>query len=148
MRGAANSRAAMNKGKAPAQQDPGSPVRALRREPLPGQRPKPAEDDPQAGARVQAILQGPAYRLADEDVDLLARDEQRGVRLQLEYAKAQRQLEQHGVEHTIVIFGSTRIAEPAAALRALRLLEAQSAAAAEPDAVTDANAAGRRRREV
>jgi uncharacterized protein (TIGR00730 family) len=97
-----------------------------RREPLPWHRPKEAEDDPLARDRVLAILQDPSYRLADEDVDFLARNDLRGLRLQLDYYKAELQLEQHGVEHTIVVFGSTRIAEPAAARRALRLLKAQS----------------------
>jgi len=105
-----------------------------RREPLPWHRPKEAEDDPLARERVQAILQGKSYRLADEDVDFLARDELRGLRLQLDYCKAQLQLEQQGVEHTIVIFGSTRIAEPAAAHRALRLLEAQAGQAQDAEA--------------
>ncbi|SPE34904.1 conserved hypothetical protein [Burkholderiales bacterium] len=93
---------------------------------MPWHRPKEAEDDPLAHDRVQAILQGKSYRLADEDVDFLARDDLRGLRLQLDYYKTQLQLEQQGVEHTIVVFGSTRIAEPAAARRALRLLKTQA----------------------
>ncbi len=104
-----------------------------RREPLPWQRPKETEDDPLARDRVLAILQDPSYRLADEDVDFLARNDLRGLRLQLDYYKAELQLVQHGVEHTIVVFGSTRIAEPAAAGRALRLLKAQSGEAPGTD---------------
>jgi len=99
-----------------------------RREPLPWHRPKELEDDPLAQERVRAIMRGPSYRLADEDVDFLARGDLRGLRLQLDYYKTQLQLEQHGVEHTIVIFGSTRIPEPAAARRALRQLRAQGEA--------------------
>jgi uncharacterized protein (TIGR00730 family) len=94
--------------------------------PLPWHQPKSTEDDPLAHERVQAIMRGPGYRLADEDVDFLARADLRGVRLQLDYTKAQFQLEQHGVAHTIVVFGSTRIPEPAAAIRALRQLRAQA----------------------
>jgi hypothetical protein len=101
-------------------------VAGARREPLPWHRPKELEDDPLAQERVQAILGGPSYRLADEDVDFLARDDLRPVRLQLDYHKTQLQLLQHGVEHTIVVFGSTRITEPAAARRALRQLQAQA----------------------
>jgi hypothetical protein len=58
-----------------------------RREPLPWQCPKPAEEDPNAPARVQAILRSPSYRRADADVDFMARDSMRGVRLQIDYFK-------------------------------------------------------------
>jgi uncharacterized protein (TIGR00730 family) len=96
------------------------PAHPTRREnPLPGQRPKPRDEDPQAPAAVQAILQSPSYREADRDVDFLARDETRGVRLLLDYAKAERVLQDHGVTHTIVVFGGTRIPEPRVAQRAL-----------------------------
>jgi uncharacterized protein (TIGR00730 family) len=94
--------------------------------PLPWHHPKSTQDDPLAHERVQAIMRGPGYRLADEDVDFLARADLRGARLQLDYTKAQSQLEQHGVAHTIVVFGSTRIPEPAAARRALRQLRKQA----------------------
>ena len=61
----------------------------LRREPLPWHRPKPAEEDPDAPRRLQAILDSPTYRQADCDVALLGQDETRGVRLQLDYAQEQ-----------------------------------------------------------
>ncbi len=88
-----------------------------RREPLPWHQPKPVEEDADAPQRVQAILDSPNYREADEDVDFLELDATRGVRLQIDYYKAELLLEQHGVAHTIVTFGSTRIAEPRAAQR-------------------------------
>ena len=37
--------------------------------------------------RVQAILNSPSYRRADTDIDFLARDGVRGVRLQIDYLK-------------------------------------------------------------
>ncbi|MFI5395099.1 MAG: TIGR00730 family Rossman fold protein [Candidatus Binatia bacterium] len=101
-----------------------------RREPLPSHRPKPAEEDPDAPRRVAAILANPSYREADEDVDFLNRDETRGVRLQVDYFKAELLLEQHGIDHTIVVFGSTRIPEPAAARRSVERL--QAAVAGDP----------------
>jgi len=121
----------------------GGPQRTVgaRHEPLPWYRPKEREDDPLAPQRVQAILSGPSYRLADEDVDFLARDDLRAVRLQLDYYKTQLQLEQHGVEHTIVVFGSTRIMEPTAARRALRQLQAQANALRGDDALAQAQLA-------
>ena len=97
----------------------------LRHEPLPGHRPKPAEEDPDAPRRVQAILASPSYREADRDADFLNQDETRGVRLQIDYQKAQQLLEQHGIKHTIVVFGSTRICEPAVAQRRVEALLAE-----------------------
>ena len=48
-----------------------------RREALPWQQPKATEEDSEALLRVQAILNSPSYRRADNDSDFLARD---GVR--------------------------------------------------------------------
>jgi uncharacterized protein (TIGR00730 family) len=105
----------------------------VRREPLPWHRPKPAEEDPDAPRRLQAILDSPTYRQADHDVAFLDRDETRGVRLQLDYTKPELLLQQHAVQHTVVVFGSTRIREPAAARRQVE--ELGRALALAPDDV-------------
>jgi uncharacterized protein (TIGR00730 family) len=101
-----------------------------RAQPLPESAPKPAHEDPAAPDRVAAILASPSYLPADRDPDFLEWDAVRGVRLAIDYQKAELLLEQHRIEHTIVVFGSTRIREPAAAARQLR--DAQAAAAAAP----------------
>ncbi len=88
-----------------------------RREPLPGHQPKPHEDDALAPKALETILASPSYREADRDTEFLQRDGTRGVRLQIDYLKAESLLEQHHVAHTIVVFGSTRISEPQAARR-------------------------------
>ncbi len=107
---------------------PAPPHPSQRREPLPWQRPKPAEEDPEAQQRLQAILQSSSYREADEDIEFLQSDRARGLRLQLDYLKPQFLLDQHGVRQTIVVFGGTRIQEPAAAKRkAAELREEQAA---------------------
>ena len=98
-----------------------------RREPLPWRQPKPAEEDPDAPRRIEAILAGSSYRQADQDIDFLNRDDMRGLRLQLDYLKPEFLLEQHEVTHTIVVFGSTRIPEPAAARRKADMLRRQLA---------------------
>ena len=54
------------------------------------------------------VRRSPAYRLADEDPDFLAHDDARGVRLELEYLKAELQLRRQGVTSTIIVMGSTR----------------------------------------
>ncbi len=50
-----------------------------------------------------------AYRLPALDIDFLLGDSMRGVRLQLEYAKAEERLRAWTVRSTIVVFGSARM---------------------------------------
>ena len=95
--------------------------------------PKATEEDPEALQRVQAILNSPSYRRADNDVEFLAQDGVRGVRLQLDYLKPEILLQQHKIHQTIVVFGSTRICEPAAAMRKVQALRALLAADAKND---------------
>ena len=99
-----------------------------RREALPWQQPKAPEEDPEALQRVRAILNSPSYRRADNDIDFLARDGVRGVRVQIDYLKPELLLQEHEIRHTIVVFGSTRICEPAAARRRVEALRASLAA--------------------
>ncbi|MGD2056223.1 MAG: LOG family protein [Gammaproteobacteria bacterium] len=115
----------------PASGIPTPPHPGHRREPLPESFPKPGEEDPTAPDRVQALLQSPSYRRADQDVEFLERDESRGLRLQLEYLKPELLLNEQGIHQTVVVFGSTRLVEPSAARRRVDRLEAQLAA--EPD---------------
>ena len=56
--------------------------------------------------------QSASYRLPVEDTDFLLRDEMRGVRFQLEYAKAEVLLREWGVRSTIIVFGSARFPSP------------------------------------
>jgi uncharacterized protein (TIGR00730 family) len=112
-----------------------------RREPLPGHAPKPPIDDPAGPAAVRAILASPTYREADQDLDFLQESETRGLRLELEYLKAETLLREQDIGHTIVVFGGTRIEEPQAAAR--RQQEAAAALSADP-----ANAALRQRHAI
>ena len=98
-----------------------------RREPLPWCQPKPAKEDKGAPHRIKAILESPSYRQADQDIEFLNLDETRGVRLQIDYQKPEFLLEQHNIRHTIVVFGSTRISEPAAAQEKVDALRARIA---------------------
>ena len=52
----------------------------------------------------------PSYRLPALDTDFLLSDSMRGVRLQLEYEKAEEILRAWTVRSTIVVFGSARVA--------------------------------------
>src|ERR1700735_3334377 len=105
-----------------------------RRQPLPSHRPKSTDDDPDAASRTRAILASPSYVPAEQDLTFLARDEARGLRLQLEYLKPETLLHEHAIRDTIVAYGGKRIAEPAAARRSVEAL--RRALAADPrDAV-------------
>ena len=95
----------------------------FRQEPLPEFQPKTFEEDPGAPARIQALLDAPSYRRADQDIDFLECDEAHGLRLQLDYLKPELLLREQGVWHSVVVFGSTRIAEPATAQRRVERLE-------------------------
>ncbi|MGE0467732.1 MAG: TIGR00730 family Rossman fold protein [Steroidobacteraceae bacterium] len=81
-------------------------------------------------ASLRAIKNSPSYRLAHEDLDLLASDDLRAVRLQLELLKPERQLQRHNVRSTVVVFGSARLLPEAQALLRLAELESDSGARA------------------
>jgi uncharacterized protein (TIGR00730 family) len=102
-----------------------------REQPLPGHRPKSPDEDPDAIERVRAILASPSYRLAEQDQAFFERDEARGLRLQIEYLKPELLFHEHGVRDTIVVYGSTRIPEPAAAARKVAAL--RQSLAVSPD---------------
>ena len=61
---------------------------------------------------LDAVVGSPTYRRAYEDIDFLAREELRPVRLELELLKPELTLVEHGIESTIVVFGSARILAP------------------------------------
>ena len=86
-----------------------------RRQQLPSSVPKSLEEDPDAPERVRQIMDHPSFRRADQDLDMLKRDELRPVRLQLEFQKPELILAEQGICGTIVVLGASRIVEPAAA---------------------------------
>ena len=92
------------------------------------------------------ILQSPSYLVAYKDVDFLGRPEMRAARLELELLKPELYFQQSGVRSTIVVFGSTQIAEPSAAKR--RLDRARSELAAAPSDRRRQRAASRAERLV
>jgi len=90
-----------------------------REEPLPWAHPKSIDEDPEAHKRVEEIIKSPSYVIAEEDKDFLLQHETLGQRLDLDYLKAELLLQKHGIVHTIVVFGSTRIIEEKTAMRKL-----------------------------
>jgi uncharacterized protein (TIGR00730 family) len=110
---------------------PAPPHPQQRSRPLPGHAPKGPEEDPEAPGHLNAILNSPSYRRADQDIDFLSLDETRGPRLELDYLKPELLMRENDIEQTIVVFGSARIPEPVEAMR--RVKEAREAHAAKPD---------------
>lgn len=106
---------------------------ARREEPLPWCSPKPDLDDSEASARVRTIMASPTYLEADRDLNFLDSDETRGVRLQLEYLKAEQTLAAHDISRTIVVFGGSHICEPKAARRRLDALDLAIATAPDDE---------------
>lgn len=68
---------------------------------------------------LSSIRNAPAYRRADQDPEFLNREELRPVRLQLELLKPELIQQEEGIRSTIVVFGSSRLVEPAVAEAAL-----------------------------
>jgi uncharacterized protein (TIGR00730 family) len=97
-----------------------------------------------AAPGLDALLDSPSYREAERDPDFLGIDAARGVRLQIDYLKAELLLAKYGVKHTIVVFGGTRILEPTAAKRRAALLAARSAARPRDEALRREAASAKR----
>ena len=51
------------------------------------------------------------YTITVEDLDFFYSDAARGLRLQVDYLKAEEKMKEEGIEHTIVVFGSARTEE-------------------------------------
>ncbi len=81
--------------------------------------------------RLEAILASPSYCLAEEDTELLQRDELRPARVQLELLKCELGLKRQHINSTIVVFGGTQVIERDDALQ--RLEAAEAALAESPD---------------
>lgn len=80
---------------------------------------------------MERILGSPSYALAQDDRDLLTREEMRGVRMLLELGKPEMALQADNIKSTVIVFGGTQIVDRSAAER--RLSEARRAAHAAPD---------------
>lgn len=74
----------------------------------------------------QANMTHGAYRIAHQDDEFLEHDDQRGVRLMMEYQKTESALLRSNIETTLVVFGGARILSPeqsSAALQAAKTPE-------------------------
>jgi uncharacterized protein (TIGR00730 family) len=72
---------------------------------------------------VAALMSADSYKIASEDMEFISSYEARAVRLELDYLKAELTMSRLGIEHTIVVFGSSRTVEYKAAKEQLRNIE-------------------------
>ena len=90
---------------------------------LPWEKPKLESEEPKVHELIEKIKNSPTYRLTIEDEDFLKSDAARGVRLELDYLKTELEIQKHGIEHTIVVFGSARIKEHQTAMDELKEIQ-------------------------
>jgi uncharacterized protein (TIGR00730 family) len=111
--------------------------------PLPCENKKSRLDDPEAEERINTIMNNPNYIPADQDSAFLRKDEVRGIRLEVDYLKPELLMREHGIEHTIVVFGSTRIVEAPQAKRNVEDLEKKLQSSKDPTVERDLRIARR-----
>ncbi|MFA6093211.1 MAG: TIGR00730 family Rossman fold protein [Elusimicrobiota bacterium] len=95
-------------------------------------------------ALLKALVDSPTYRKAYQDIDFLAREELRPMRLQLELLKPEMILVENGIASTIIVFGSARILAPEDSLRALARLRRELARKPSDAALRESLAAAER----
>jgi hypothetical protein len=86
-----------------------------------------SDEELERAKNLEKILHSPTYRVAYRDTEFLSSPELRPVRMQLELLKPEIVFEEHAIRSTVVVFGSTRIVEPAVAQRDLALARARLA---------------------
>ncbi|MEY3001807.1 MAG: hypothetical protein RLZZ428_182, partial [Pseudomonadota bacterium] len=80
-------------------------------------------DENQQKKQIEAIMHDPSYQLAEEDKTFIYSNDARSIRLQLDYLKAEIKMQQEGIDHTVVVFGSARIVEFETAMERLGACE-------------------------
>ena len=66
--------------------------------------------DPNEQERLKEIMDNPSYKVAYKDLDFIASDDLRPVRLHLELLKPEKMMEEAGIHSSVVVFGGTQVA--------------------------------------
>ena len=90
---------------------------------LPWEHPKLKEEDPKSIELIEKIMKSPTYKMAEEDEEFIGSYEARGIRLELDYLKCELKMNEYGIKHTIVVFGSARIVEKKTAMKRLKAIQ-------------------------
>ncbi len=73
------------------------------------------------------------HKYTKEDEQFLYSDDARGIRLQLDYLKAETKMKEDGINHTIVVFGSARVIRFTKALKKLEKIKKKFEAKPDSD---------------
>lgn len=87
-----------------------------------------AADDVELAQKSRAhaeLMASASYRLAYDDRDFMLRDEMRPMRLMLELSKPDLVMSEQGIDHTVVMFGSSRVYDLARAEAEVAQLECE-----------------------
>ena len=87
--------------------------------------------DPNEQQRLKEIMENPSYQVAYKDLDFIASDDLRPVRLHLELLKPEKLMEEAGINSSVVVFGGTQVASKEQA--DARVAEAKAKLAANAD---------------
>ena len=87
--------------------------------------------DPNEQQRLEEIMNDPSYEVAYKDLDFIASDDLRPVRLHLELLKPEKLMEEAGIKSSVVVFGGTQVASKEQA--DARVAEAKAKLAANAD---------------
>ncbi len=90
---------------------------------LPWEHPKLEEEDPKSVELIKTIMKSPTYKMAEEDEKFISSYEARAIRLELDYLKCELKMNEYGIKHTIVVFGSARIVEKKTAMKRLKIIQ-------------------------
>ena len=87
--------------------------------------------EPNEQQRLEEIMNDPSYEVAYKDLDFIASDDLRPVRLHLELLKPEKLMEEAGIKSSVVVFGGTQVASKEQA--DARVAEAKAKLAANAD---------------
>ena len=65
---------------------------------------------PNEQERLKEIMEHPSYKVAYKDLDFIASEDLRPVRLHLELLKPEKMMEEAGIQSSVVVFGGTQVA--------------------------------------
>lgn len=102
---------------------PQPPDPIARRQKLPGEAGSSSVREEEYVDTLLKIKKSTSYIPAIEDIEFLQGSDARGVRLQLDYLKPELTMRAHGIDHTIVVFGGTRVGPYEASKKVLEELE-------------------------
>jgi uncharacterized protein (TIGR00730 family) len=87
--------------------------------------------DPNEQQRLEEIMSNPSYQVASKDLDFIATEDLRPLRLHLELLKPEQMMEEAGIHSSVVVFGGTQVQSKEQA--DTRIAEAKAKLAANAD---------------